>query len=145
MSNILYDVEFVPSSHINVGIKTTDFGPAVDCRDCNGVLFILSGDSEGLDKGTSGTLRAQCSTDSAAGGTWASYGSSVAVYSTRVAGIKGMRVLDVFNPRKPYLRAAWSGTTGDVSLVSMKYGMRKPGSTASRDTATVVSALVNTS
>jgi hypothetical protein len=141
--NMLYDIELVPSSHINVGVLTTDFGPAVDCRDCNGVLFILSGDSEGLDKGTSGTLRAQCSTDSA--GTFVSYGSSIAVYSTRVAGIKGMRVLDVYKPTRPWIRAAWSGTTGDVSLVSMKYGLRKPGSTHHRDTATVVSGLVNTS
>jgi hypothetical protein len=143
--NMLYDIELVPSSHINIGVLTTDFGPSVDMRDAEGCLFILSGDSEGLDKGTSGTLRAQCSTDSAAGGTWASYGSSVAVYSTRVAGIKGMRVLDVYKPTKPYIRAAWSGTTGNVSLVSMKYGVRKPGSTHLRDTATVVSALVNTS
>jgi hypothetical protein len=141
MNNMLYDIELVPSSHINIGAKTTEFGPAVDVRDCNGVLFILSGDSEGLDKGTSGTLRALCSTDSA--GTFVSYGSSVAVYSTHVAQIKGMRVLDVYKPTRPWIKAAWSGTTGDVSLVCMKYGMRKPGSTAIRDTATVVSGLIS--
>ena len=142
MNNMLYDIELVPSSHIDTAVKTTDFGPEVDCRDCNGVLFILSGNSEGLDKGTSGTLRAYAST--ASSGTFVKYGSSVACYSTHVAQIKGMRVLDVYKPKRPFMKAAWSGTTGMVSLVSMKYGMRKPGSTGIRDTATIVSALLAT-
>ena len=140
MYNMLYNSEFVPSTHVNIGAKDTEWGPSIDVRDCNGVLFILSGDSEGLAYATSGAMHVQASTDAA--GTFVNYGSTIACYSTRAVGPYNMMVLDCYKPSRPFIRAAFYHTTGDVVLTCMKYGMRKAGSTAARDTAQVIEGRV---
>jgi hypothetical protein len=136
--NLLYNSEVIASSAANICTKTTIFGPAVDMRDAEGCLFILSGDTEGLSYGTSGTFHLQCSTYSSGG--WANYGSTVVIRSTETAGNKKVWVLDAYKPTFAYLRGAWYHCTGNASLVCLKYNVRKGGSTHLRDTAGIKTA-----
>ena len=129
--SLLYDSELVHSTAVRVGVKSSAFGPAVDVRDCNGVLFILVGNTEGQGKDSSGYFHLQCSTYSSGG--WANYGTTVACNSTITGNVLGYMAIDAYKPTFPYIRAAWYTCTGLQTLVCLKYGMRKAGSTELRD------------
>jgi hypothetical protein len=131
--NLLYNVEFVNSTCVTYGVKTTLFGPIVDMSDAEGCMFITSFGTEGGGFETSGVMHLQCATDAAFAGK-ANYGTTQAVYSSALANrADNFWVIDAYKPTFRYLRAALYHTTGDFQLVCMKYNMRKAGSTTYRD------------
>jgi hypothetical protein len=129
---LLYNSEYIVSTADGIGVKSSLYGPAIDVRDCNGVLFILSGNTEGQGKDSSGYFHLQCSTYSSGG--WVNYGTTIACNSTITGNVRGTMIIDAYKPTKPFLRAAWYTCTGIQHLTCLKYGMRKAGTTEARDT-----------
>jgi hypothetical protein len=134
--NLLYNSEVIASSAINIGNKSSVFGPSVDMRDCQGALFIVLGNTEGQAFDSSGYMHLQCSTYTSGG--FANYGTTVALNTTHTGNvIKQAMVIDCYKPTFPFIRAGWYTCTGIQSHVIVKYGMRKAGSTYIRDNSLV--------
>jgi hypothetical protein len=130
--NLLYNSEFVPSTAVMIGVKSTLYSNPVDMKNAVGCLFIIAGNTEFGGFATSGGFHVQASTYSSGG--WANYGSTIAVYSSQAAnGAKRIWALDVVKPTKRYLRAAAYHTTGDFQFINLKYGLRRRGTSDTRD------------
>jgi hypothetical protein len=141
--NLLYDSQIIASSAVSVGSKSTIFGNPVDCSDCEGVFFIVAGNSNFEAVDSSAYLHAFYSTYSSGG--FALYGSSVASRSTCDSdGVQRYMGLDIYKPTKRYIKPAVYRTTGNFSIVSIKYGMRAAGTTYLRSSTAVWGANSNT-
>jgi len=99
--------------------------------DAEGVMFLWLGTSEcGLIGSTFAGFHLQGSSYSSAG--WANIGSSILANTTRlVVGVARDRVkiIDVYKPTRKWIRLAVHHTSGDASVVGIKYGLRRKGTT----------------
>jgi hypothetical protein len=134
--NLIYNSEIVNSSAVSVGSKSTIFGPPCNMADADCVLFLVAGNTNFAAVDSSAYLHLQCSTYSSGG--FANYGSTVASRSTCTAdGVQRYMGLDCVKPSFQYIRPAIYRTTGNFSIVAMKYNLRDPGSTYHRDSTAV--------
>lgn len=112
-------------SHNAVAAGTTaSNGAAIDCSDCEGVMFVAQ---FGTLTATAVTgIKAQQSDDNAGSDDYTDLeGSAQAIADT---GSNKCLVLDVYRPRKRYVRAVVTrGTANAVidGVIAIKYGLRK--------------------
>lgn len=148
--NLLRDVDIIKASTARVVASATMMSKYVDMQGFEGCMFILVGSTllEGTSGGSSAvnkrvTMYVKSST--ASGGT---YTRSVG-YVASSSGLGGgtddrLLVLDVYKPTERYLKAAVHGASsgGIDSFMAIKYGARKPGSSALMNSTTVVGSTV---
>jgi hypothetical protein len=109
----------------------------------DGCFFLIAGNTNFAAVGSSGYVHLQCSTYSSGG--WANYGSTVASRSTCVVdGVQRYMGLDCVKPNFRFIRAAVNRTTGNFSIVSLKYSLKRPGTTHLRDSTAVYAVANNT-
>ena len=136
--NLLRNIEVVPSTGVAIGNNTTIFSSYVDCRDCEGVLFVIAGCSNYTPKtGVQLNAHLQSSTDAS---TWAKMGSSVLVAQSTVSKTSHdykTYMVDCYKPLKPYVRLAVYHSSGWAPVVGIKYGLRRGGSTGALDSTKI--------
>ena len=148
--NLLHNSQIIATTKTCVGLKSTIFGPAVDMRDCAGVLFIVTGSTGWAAVGDSGYLHAQMS--SSTGGNWVNMGSTVATKSTGggTTGSHRAWLLDFNSPitragtgvQKRYARAVVNHSTDETIIIGLKYGLTHPGATHYRDNPNTPASLL---
>jgi len=129
MGNLSRETEIVPSTATRVCSGTTTFYCHADVSNAEGVLFIVIGSSHATAKTTESYFHLQGSSYSSAG--WTLLGSSALLSSTKYATGQTEKYLmvDCYKPTRKFVRLCSHHTTGDISVVGIKYGMRLQGST----------------
>lgn len=127
--NISRFTQLLASTIDRRGSATTQYHCPTDTLDAEGVLFIAVGSSHWTPKTTDVSFHLQGSSYSSAG--WTKIGSTRLISSTKFAtGLTEKCVMvDCYKPTRRWVRLASHHTTGDYTVVSMKYGMRRSGST----------------
>ena len=127
--NLSKNVEIKASTATRICTNTTLHHCAVDVSGADGVLFIAVGSSHTTAKTTEAFLHLQGSSYSSAG--WTNIGSTKLISSTKFATgqTEKLRVIDCYRPTRKWIRVAHHHTTGDLTVIGIKYNLRRGGST----------------
>jgi len=127
--NLSRTVEIVPSTAKRVGLVSTAYYCPSNVSDAEGVMFLWLGTSHTAMK-TSGAFHLQGSSYTSAG--WTNIGSSILINTSAISaglGLENVVVVDCHKPTRKWIRLAVHHTTGDQSVVAIKYGLRRMGTT----------------
>jgi hypothetical protein len=135
------DIEKATTAH---RAPSTFYSTVIDMANAEGCLFIAIGST--LCEGSSKiTLAIQGSTASSSG--FVTYSGNVS--STAIVTGSGdyrMLALDLYRPEKQYVRAkvtgSSSGAVGWDTILAIKYGVRRPGSSAINDSTKLAGSTV---
>ncbi len=149
--NLIRNVDITKASTIRFAAATTIVGKAVDMSGYDGVVFIAVGSSllAATTGSTAGNTKAQLYArgTSSTAGTWNRYAGFAASSSglAATAGANRLLVLDLYRPMDRYVQPIIKGSSAANyidSIIAIKYGARRPGSSALMNSSMVAGSTV---
>jgi len=130
------DIRLASTTALGVTNPTTAYSQIIDMQGAEGCLFILTRSSEGGSANSTMVAQGSSVNSTAAMVTYQEKlsitGSTEKIWDARI------HLFDVHKPDKRYVRVKVSGnSTGDLKFLALRYGLRKPGSTALHGSSSV--------
>lgn len=139
--NLLRCVDIIKATTVRLTGSSSALSKAIDMSGFEGCLFIAVGST--LTASNSSKMKLFVKSSTASGGTYTKSLYYAGSSSGLAAGVnKRLLCLDVYKPTERYLKAFLQHTTKVDAILAIRYGAKRPGSSALMNSTTVAGSTV---